>query len=115
GIGYSFFTAPKNVEDVEAILKAEEAHHGGHHAEAAHHDDAAHSDVHAKEDHSAHTAEEHDAHAAHAEGAHADHHAHDAEHHEHLEHVLHQLQNKPWAAVYVAALFFMLISLGALA
>ncbi|ATA89088.1 quinol:cytochrome C oxidoreductase [Capnocytophaga stomatis] len=31
------------------------------------------------------------------------------------EHVLHMLHNKPWAAVYVAALFFMLISLGVLA
>ncbi|GIJ97684.1 quinol:cytochrome C oxidoreductase [Capnocytophaga stomatis] len=30
-------------------------------------------------------------------------------------HVLHMLHNKPWAAVYVAALFFMLISLGVLA
>jgi hypothetical protein len=54
-------------------------------------------------------------------GAH-DAHAHDAnspeahaEHEEHLNHVLHQLQNKPWAALYVAAIFFMLISLGALA
>ncbi|TGD58370.1 quinol:cytochrome C oxidoreductase [Flavobacterium humi] len=37
------------------------------------------------------------------------------EHAEHLTHVLHQLQNKPWAAFYVAALFFMLISLGVLA
>ena len=33
----------------------------------------------------------------------------------HLEHVLHLLQNKPWAALYVAALFFLLISLGVLA
>ena len=41
--------------------------------------------------------------------------AHDKEHEEHLEHVLHQLQNKPWAAFYVACLFFMLISLGVLA
>lgn len=57
------------------------------------------------------------------EAAHAhDHHgpaAHAHEHHDHdeahLEHVLHQLQNKPWAALYVAALFFMLISLGVLA
>jgi len=32
-----------------------------------------------------------------------------------LTHVLHQLQNKPWAALYVACLFIMLISLGALA
>lgn len=36
-------------------------------------------------------------------------------HKEHLEHVLHQLQNKPWAALYVACIFFMLISLGVLA
>src|SRR6056297_1910855 len=38
--------------------------------------------------------------------------AHDAAHDEHL---LHQLQNKPWAALYVAAFFFMMISLGVLA
>lgn len=38
-----------------------------------------------------------------------------AEHQKHLEHVLHQLQNKPWAAFYVACIFFMLISLGVLA
>lgn len=35
-------------------------------------------------------------------------------HKEHLEHVLHQLQNKPWSALYVACIFFMLISLGVL-
>ena len=34
---------------------------------------------------------------------------------EHAHHVLHLLQNKPWAALYVAALFFLLISLGVLA
>ncbi|MDX1364105.1 hypothetical protein [Arenibacter latericius] len=38
--------------------------------------------------------------------------AHDPSHDVHL---LHQLQNKPWAALYVAALFFMMIALGALA
>ena len=37
-----------------------------------------------------------------------------ADHQKHLEHVLHQLQNKPWAAVYVACIFFMLIALGVL-
>lgn len=149
GIGYSFFTAPKNVEDVEKILAAD-SHHDGHHAEAAHHDDHA-TGIHAEEAHSevapavtaeadstAHNAQDtthaaaavaHDqasptgdaketTHAEHAHAAHDGHEAHvshDAEHHEHLEHVLHQLQNKPWAAVYVAALFFMLISLGVLA
>lgn len=37
---------------------------------------------------------------------------HDASHDEHL---LHQLQNKPWAALYVGAFFFFMISLGVLA
>jgi hypothetical protein len=43
--------------------------------------------------------------------AHSDHAAHE----KHLAHVLHQLQNKPWAALYVACIFFMLVSLGVLA
>lgn len=87
GIGFGFFTAPKTTQDVETILKAEESHHGaGHHVTAA----------------AEHHTDKADAHA-------------DAEHKEHLEHVLHQLQNKPWAALYVACIFFMLISLGALA
>lgn len=34
---------------------------------------------------------------------------------EHDEHVFHQLQNKPWAALYVGAFFFFMIALGALA
>ncbi len=38
-----------------------------------------------------------------------------AEHEEHVAHTLHQLQNKPWAALYVACIFFLLISLGVLA
>jgi len=33
---------------------------------------------------------------------------------EHYEHLLHQLQNKPWAALYVAAFFFFMIPLGVL-
>lgn len=67
------------------------------------------------------TEEHHDDHASVAVHGHDkaedghDEHADHAEHTKHLEHVLHQLQNKPWAAVYVAALFFMLISLGVLA
>ncbi len=32
GIGYGFLTAPKNIEEVEKILAANE--HGGHHAAA---------------------------------------------------------------------------------
>lgn len=45
-----------------------------------------------------------------AEMEHGD--AHDSSHDEHL---LHQLQNKPWAALYVAAFFFFMIALGVLA
>jgi hypothetical protein len=89
GIGYGFLTAPKTIQDVETILKAEaSAHHeGGHEAAASAHE---------------------------AHGAKAEHHDAKAET-EHAEHVLHQLQNKPWAALYVACLFFMLIAMGALA
>lgn len=189
GIGYSFFTAPKTLEDAEAIIKAEHAAHGGHGAEG-HHGDAHQSPEAKAEEHehnaahagnagvaetdslvpAEHPAEgvaeiaggakadstdsagahdtasatadveadkasptgdaattAHDAHAAHSEiavgheghDAHAaaGHEAHAAEGHDpsHTEHVLHQLENKPWAAVYVAALFFFLISLGVLA
>ena len=46
--------------------------------------------------------------------SHGSHDAH-ADHEKHLKHVLHQLQNKPWAALYVACIFMMLISLGVLA
>ena len=34
---------------------------------------------------------------------------------DHAEHVLHQIHNRPYAALYVAAFFFMMISLGVLA
>lgn len=83
GIAYGFLTAPKTVEDVEQILASQ--HHDDHHGG-------------------------HDAHASH--DSHGDDVAAHEEHQKHLEHVLHQLQNKPWAAVYVACIFFLLISLG---
>ncbi|MGH2665894.1 quinol:cytochrome C oxidoreductase [Flavobacterium sp.] len=145
GIGVGFFTAPKNTKDVEAILAADShgGHHveGAHEAAPAHAAEAAPAE-HAEEAHvteavknsnavaethsdsvvkaevpaaevakTAHGVEvkEHEAEAKGHEVAEQD------EHEEHLEHVLHQLQNKPWAAFYVAALFFMLISLGVLA
>jgi len=41
------------------------------------------------------------------------HNAHNSD--KHYEHVLHQYHNKPWAAIYVAAFFFFMIALGALA
>ena len=89
GIGYGFFTAPKTIQDVETILKASESHEGGNKHEA--------------------NAEKHVA-IEHGEALKLS-----AEHKEHVEHVFHQLQNKPWAALYVACIFFMLIAMGALA
>lgn len=52
-------------------------------------------------------------HAQHDHGHSSDAHAHEHDE-EHLEHVLHQLQNKPWAAIYTSAIYFLLISLGIL-
>ncbi|TRW26513.1 quinol:cytochrome C oxidoreductase [Flavobacterium zepuense] len=87
-------------EHADTLAATAEAHHDaasptGDAAEAGH-EGHAHSEV----------AAAHEGHDAHAD--------HDA-HKEHAEHVFHQLQNKPWAALYVAALFFTLLSLGALA
>ena len=137
GIAYGFLTAPKTTQDVEKIL-AESHHDSGHHAAAPAHDahtakaEAHHEEMPvAKHDSTAvdslatlekDTAKavvapvveenHHDAHAAKAETHEADAHK---EHEAHLEHVLHQLQNKPWAALYVACIFFLLISVGVLA
>ena len=134
GIGYGFLSAPKDIQQVEAILAADA--HGSHHKATAAADETpiatpvvhettevessvkvtdtasgTHDSIQTEvsnttvpvaiETHTANSGE----HKVDAE----------AEHKEHLEHVLHQLQNKPWAALYVACIFFMLISLGVLA
>ncbi|RAJ18209.1 quinol:cytochrome C oxidoreductase [Olleya aquimaris] len=96
--GTSYYSSHHvTTEDVKTML-AEEASHGGH------------GDTHATED--AHHGEEH-ATTSHENEAHAD----AGEHHgdEHAEHVMHQIHNRPWSALYVAAFFFMMISLGVLA
>ncbi|WP_395059527.1 quinol:cytochrome C oxidoreductase [Flavobacterium sp.] len=148
GIGYGFFTAPKNTEEVEAILASG---HGEHHATPTQHEvekagehvvKSVHEGVNKVDDSTVETLKPHnesvegkldsiashveeghvasvatsvkDTHEAKAESNQATNDAH-TEHAEHVEHVFHQLQNKPWAALYVAALFFMLISLGVLA
>jgi hypothetical protein len=104
GIGYGFLTAPKNIQEVEALLAADS--HGGHGegnheaVASAHGSESAHEAV--APEHAKAEAGKHEVKA-------------DTEHQEHLEHVLHQLSNKPWAALYVACIFFMLLSLGTLA
>jgi hypothetical protein len=98
GLVSGFLSAPDSVEEAKAMVA--DAH--GHGSHDAHHTDSyASDDSHEDTHHDAHG----DAHAGHDAG-------HDSSHDEHL---LHQLQNKPWAALYVAALFFMMIALGALA
>ncbi|WP_338647192.1 quinol:cytochrome C oxidoreductase [Flavobacterium sp. KS-LB2] len=136
GIGYGFLTAPKDIQEVEKLLAAES--HGGHgeakheattsvepsHEAATSHSEAteekkieeSHEAV-APTDDTTKVAEEAHAEPVHAETAvkkegHAV--SEEAEHTEHLNHVLHQLQNKPWSALYVACIFFMLVSLGVL-
>ncbi len=124
GIGYGFYTAPKDIKEVEALLAAES--HGGHaavkhEATEAHEAKAEAPIVKGHEATEAHEADQshemkaeapiekaHEATEAHEGDAHAEHEAH-------LTHVLHQLQNKPWAALYVACIFFLLISMGTLA
>jgi hypothetical protein len=102
GMIYGFLAAPSSIEEVEKIIAEQEAHHGGDHGETAQMQD------HANEGH-------HEAQAKHTEG-HGGHEAAEGEHESsHAEHLLHQLQNKPWAATYVAAFFFFMIALGALA
>ncbi|EAR02230.1 hypothetical protein [Maribacter sp. HTCC2170] len=88
GIGIGFISAPSTVEEAKAMVASHDDSHGDSHADETSH---AVSEGHEEE--------------AHAEG-------HDAAHD---VHVLHQLQNKPWAALYVAAFFFFMIALGALA
>ena len=86
GIVSGFLSMPSTVEDAKEMVAAHDDGHGGGHAEEASHG----SDGHDSGEH-AMSAAEHD------------------------EHVFHQLRNKPWAALYVAAFFFFMISLGALA
>ncbi|RZJ33462.1 MAG: quinol:cytochrome C oxidoreductase [Flavobacterium sp.] len=160
GIGYGFLTAPKNIQDVEKILAAEEHHEGAGHTEAEAHEanaeathvtpaaepvmeksmDTIHKDSTAMATATSHHAADSSGTVT-AEGRHELAQGNDptfseqtnpapitrvhvepgngedthAAHQAHLEHVLHQLQNKPWAAVYVPLIFFMLISLGVLA
>ena len=93
-IGYGFLSAPSTVKEAKAMVAN---HHGDAHATPTHE-----------------TAPAHGAHEKAVAHAAADTHAndHSAKHDQHL---LNQLQNRPWSALYIAAFFFMMISLGALA
>ena len=88
GIGYGFFTAPKTTDDVKEMLHQAEDSHGVTTVESA--DDHQVSDEHAVAE-------------VDSEDLHASEEAH-------LEHALMQAQNRPWAAVYISLIFFLLIA-----
>ncbi|MFD2564075.1 quinol:cytochrome C oxidoreductase [Aquimarina rubra] len=93
GLTIGFVSAPSTIEEVKEMMAEHDAHGGGHG------DTHATTDTHATDGHGTETHGKEDAHGGDA----------------HYEHTLHQLQNKPWAALYVAAFFFFMIALGVLA
>ncbi len=99
GIGVGFVSVPSTPEEARAMVAAHDDGHGDSHAEESDHPAASSEHPEAAE----HPAED----AGHASAS-----EHDASHDEHL---MHQLQNRPWSALYVAAFFFFMISLGVLA
>ena len=94
GIAFGFYSAPSTIEEAKEIIA--NSHHGDDHASNHDYPGEAHSSM-------IESSKDYD--SEHSEG------------HEmsHDEHVFHQLANRPWAAVYVAAFFFFMISLGTLA
>ena len=105
------------LEDVEVMLAEEHSHHGNI---ASHNEDlnnktdySSHEKVYDHPNEVGYQSENHHNESSH----HASNHHGEANHHdnEHAEHVLHQMHNRPYAALYVAAFFFMMISLGVLA
>jgi len=87
GIGYGFFTAPQTTDDVKEMIQHAEDTHGET-------PDDATADHEVNNEH----AIESDAQNEHgSEEA-------------HLEHALTQAQNRPWAAVYISMIFFLLIA-----
>jgi len=116
GLTYGFLSAPSTIEEAKAIVAANHGEgHGTSHEtsgtsesqgeDSSHASTSSHAeDAHPTADHQEQVAASHNG-TSHLE-------SHDAEHD---EHVFHQLSNKPWAALYVAAFFFFMISLGVLA
>ncbi|WP_394973496.1 quinol:cytochrome C oxidoreductase [uncultured Croceitalea sp.] len=109
GVGFlclvlGFLNAPSTVEEAKEMVAA--AHGDGHgdgHGEEASHGTEHEADYMAASGHASKVDSHGESHEA---GGHDS--AHD-------EHVFHQLQNRPWSALYVAAFFFFMISLGVLA
>ncbi len=89
GWGYSYMDSHKTIEQVKEMLMNESSH-GSSHADQSEHMEKTNEDHHNDLNESSHDDE-------------------------HAEHVMHQIHNRPYAALYIAAFFFMMISLGVLA
>ena len=89
GWGYSYMESHKTIDQVKEML-IHESSHGSSHSDQTEHMEQINEDHHNDSQESSHNDE-------------------------HAEHVMHQIHNRPYAALYVAAFFFMMISLGALA
>ena len=96
GLAYGFYTAPQSIEEAKEIIASQ--HNGDHSSE--HYNDTNYD--------SSEKYGSHDSVKDHSYG-------NDEHSMSHDEHVYHQLSNRPWSALYVAAIFFFLISLGTLA
>ena len=107
GLVYGFLCAPKTIEEAKAIVASNNVEgHGTSHDTSKTHDG---TDAHGEESQETVHHEENEGHNSIAI-------THDKLHDaEHDKHIFHQLNNKPWAALYVAAFFFFMISLGVLA
>ena len=94
GLAFSFYSAPKTIEQAKEMVA--DSHSDGHQKVESHDSKDTHVIV-----------DSHDSADSHSKD--------DAHSSSHDEHLLHYLQNRPWSALYVAALFFMFLSLGTLA
>jgi len=105
GLAYGFINAPKTIEEAKAMVASS---HGEGHGES--HDETTTTNLDEEDTHA--VSESHDTSLVdgHVSSSHQK--IHEISHDEHL---FHQLSNKPWAAFYVAAFFFFMISLGVLA
>jgi hypothetical protein len=96
GVGYGFWSAPKTVEEAKEMMASHDEH------ETLDSSKGEAKDIHAEENDDVNESNLKTA----SNNADAN---NDAE--EHAEHMFHQLQNKPWAAVYVALFYFLGIAL----
>ncbi len=106
GMVYGFIAAPSTIEDVKEIMASHDGH-GELHTDLAEDDATGLKYVPSEHELESERTDPVDREVITA--------VEDPHENEHLEHVLHQLQNKPWAALYVAAFFFFMIALGVMA